>query len=326
MKKRLITLIVIVGLFCSLLNLLAQEPPKEVVSDETKKPVAGVLEVKIDSVEGEVEVLRAKETSWMKAEKGMLLQEGSKISTGFKSKAILLFADNSTVLVKSLTQMNISRFAQKDNEVETKLKVRIGTVRVQVNDKKNIKTDLQVSTPNATASVKGTKIKELETTPLFGDTYLVETGHVNVQDETGRARSLKAGESTDNKLTHPIEYALLEQSMNITPLGSTEDEKNASLTSVSTPVASDVQIGDNNSEVSNPAFGDRIVAGGEVRGGDVIGGIPEEHHYPPWYELIEGNMWCPYCMCGSGPNGCGCDLCQHGLPFWFCTDSSCRGT
>jgi len=321
MKIKLITLVVI-GLFCSLINLPAQEQPKPEIAKESEKPASGTLEVKIDSVEGEVEVLRAKETSWMKAEKGMLLQEGSKISTGFKSKAVLMFADNSTVLVKSLTQMNISRFAQKENEVETKLKVRIGTVRVQVHDKKAVKTDLQVSTPNATASVKGTKIKELETTPLFGDFYLVETGHVNVQDEAGRERSLKAGEGTDNKLTHPIEYALLEQSMNITPLGSTEDEKNTALTSVAIPVTSDVQIGDNNSEVSNPAIGDRIVAGGEVRGGDII--PPEiEQHYPPWYQLIEGNMWCPYCMCSSGPTGCYCELCPHGVPYWYCPQ--CQG-
>ncbi len=64
MKIKLITLILITGLFCSLLNLLAQETTKE-EKKEPEKPQSGILEVKVDSVEGEVEVQKAKDADWI---------------------------------------------------------------------------------------------------------------------------------------------------------------------------------------------------------------------------------------------------------------------
>ena len=87
---------------------MAQEVDKEAVSEAKD----GQLKVTIDDFRGTVEVKEDLNSDWVQAQKGMKLKEGAKISTGFRSKVSLLFADNSVFVVKSLTQMTINRFLQ----------------------------------------------------------------------------------------------------------------------------------------------------------------------------------------------------------------------
>src|SRR3972149_7075552 len=59
----------------------------------------------IDSFEGSVEVRPSPAAEWVEAEKGMTLVEGASITTGAFSTARLLFADNSVVIVQSLSEV-----------------------------------------------------------------------------------------------------------------------------------------------------------------------------------------------------------------------------
>jgi len=115
-----------------------------------------LLEVTIDDLRGEVQVKRADSKEWEPAKKGMVLKEGAKISTGFRAKCSLLFAGNSVFVVKSLSQMTVSRFLKEKDTIETKVKLRIGDIRIKVKENQTTKTDLKVTTPNPTCSVRGT--------------------------------------------------------------------------------------------------------------------------------------------------------------------------
>jgi hypothetical protein len=220
---------------------------------ETKpeaKPVSGgeVLEVTVDAIEGEAEVKLPGEKEWIPAEKGMKLKEGTRVSTGFKSKMVLLFADNSTVVVKALTQMNISRFEQKGNTVETNLKIRVGSIRVKVADDQPVKTDMKISTPNATASVRGTEIEEVESSQHFGDSVSVDSGEIQYDTQEG-SMPVGGGETTNEDLLNPIENAIMETVANIAPTGVTDDEF---LNSFNDPSTGGDLISDANSDVNNP--------------------------------------------------------------------------
>src|SRR3989339_1438651 len=232
MKNKLILIGLMMGLMCTAALSAEEAQPKpesappaapETQKTQTPESSASVLEVTIDSIEGEVEVRNFKAEKWIPAAKGMKLAEGARISTGFKSKAVLLFADNSTAVVKSLTQMTISRFIKDGNAVKTDLKLRIGTIRIKVNENQPVKTDMKISTPNSTASVRGTEIEEVKSSSHFGDTISIESGKVNYETKDGNI-NVQGGESTNQNLINPIENALMQIVALIAPIGLTQSE------------------------------------------------------------------------------------------------------
>jgi hypothetical protein len=133
--------------------ILLIEPTKFTPLNETEPEI---LTFTIDDFRGTVEVKPAGSEEWVPATKGMVLTEGAKISTGFRSKCALNFSDNSVFTVKSLTQMTVNRFLKDGDTIETKIKLRIGDVRLKVKEDQPVKTDLKVTTPNAVCSVRGT--------------------------------------------------------------------------------------------------------------------------------------------------------------------------
>lgn len=221
------------------------EAPVATGPDKAALAASGdVLEVTIDSIEGEVEVRNFKAEKWIPAVKGMKLAEGARISTGFKSKAVLLFADNSTAVVKSLTQMTISRFIKDGNAVKTDLKLRIGSIRVKVNENQPVKTDMKISTPNATASVRGTEIEEVKSSSHFGDTISIDSGKVNYETKDGSI-NVQGGESTNQNLINPIENALMQTIALVAPVGLTQSE-------IQNLVISPNMLSDANSNTADP--------------------------------------------------------------------------
>ncbi len=304
MNNKSIILVLIIGLLSLCVYLGAQDPAGKEATPEIKD---GLLEVTIDDFRGTVEVKEDLNKDWVKAQKGMKLKEGAKVSTGFRSKVSLLFTDNSVFVVKSLTQMTITRFLQEKDTIETKIKLRIGNIRLKVKEDQPVKTDLKVTTPNATCSVRGTDVKGIKTSPDMGDNYSVNSGHVRMKNVEGRTRSLRGGESTNQNLIHPIEHALLLQVVNILPFGSTVAERMNTLTSITVPILPDVLIGDLNSENGNPVVEGDIYQ--ETGDGDYGGGC--DFTAPSWYE----GCTCPIC----GVHPCECCKCPYcGYPYWCC--------
>ncbi|MFH1023735.1 MAG: FecR domain-containing protein [Planctomycetota bacterium] len=178
-------------------------------------PAADKLTVTIHSVEGDVDV-RKPAGEWAAANAGQVIEEGWEISTGFKSKAVLLFGDTSVAIVKPLTQLTINRFVKREKTAETLLDVKIGTLRVHVKEGE-LKSDFKVSTPQLTASVRGT-IWQISSSRSCGDRISGYQGRVVAQNFQGMNRSVGAGERTDNALARTIETMQLQRLFSVLPV------------------------------------------------------------------------------------------------------------
>jgi len=192
---------------------------------------AGDLVITVHSVEGVVDYAGVR-NDWKPLKAGMILKEGHQISTGFKSKAVLLFGDNSITIVKPLTQMWINKFVKRENKIHTLLKVKVGTMRIHVK-KGEIKSDFKVSTPQLTASVRGT-VWEINSSRAFGDIVSGFEGRVVAKNTRGRQRSISANEATTNAMIPTIEAARLERTfVALSVKGLSEAEEEAAVENLS---------------------------------------------------------------------------------------------
>ena len=118
---------------------------------------AYALEAKVVSVTGKVEV-QTNGSSWKTVKAGDRLTKGSVISTGFKSSAKISI-DNTTVDLGPLTRITVEKLASNDVKDETNLYLDTGKVKAEVKKNSAKKVDFKVSSPVATASVRGTIIE-----------------------------------------------------------------------------------------------------------------------------------------------------------------------
>jgi len=211
------------------------------------------LTVAIETLEGNVEVRRAQEDEWQDASVGMTLAEGATISTGPLSTAGLAFSDNSIVIVKSLSEIIVDRFVKTSEAVETRLRVKMGTVRCKVFHGE-LRSDFKVTTPNMTASVRGTDIVEFSTSPDMGDYFrLGEEGLVLLANALG-TRWVELKTASNSELIRLIEQAKIERTFRYGPFGLTDDEFQAAF---GNPDQLDISPSEWGRGVGNPFF-DRI--------------------------------------------------------------------
>lgn len=117
---------------------------------------AYALEAKVVSVTGKVEV-QTGGSSWKALKAGDKITKGSVISTGFKSSAKISI-DNTTVDLGPLTRITVEKLASNNAKDETNLYLDTGKVKAEVKKNPAKKVDFKVSSPVATASVRGTII------------------------------------------------------------------------------------------------------------------------------------------------------------------------
>ena len=127
---------------------------------------------------------------WLPMQAGMKIRNGAKISTGVKSVVVLKLV-NSTVTVQPLSMMKIYEDKLVRDESDTKIAIRRGSIKAEVNTMKEVKTVFKVATPVATSSVRGTEFS-IETGPS-GTITVVESGAVSVQDTRGQSQIVKSG-------------------------------------------------------------------------------------------------------------------------------------
>lgn len=123
----------------------------------------------ITKIEKRVEV-QVKGGPWVAAAADMKLSVDDQIHTGYKATATLKFADGSEVTVKPMTMIKLQRVEQNGNTVSTKLLLRLGEIKANVNDSPTLGSDFQVQTATCTASVRGTVIDSLAYSPALGTT------------------------------------------------------------------------------------------------------------------------------------------------------------
>ena len=106
------------------------------------------------SVTGKAEKLISPDT-WQALSVGDVLSKGDTVSTSFKTELILKI-NNDTVTVSSLTRVTIQQLASTASKNETSLFISSGSIKASVNPTDNKREDFTVSSPVATASVRGT--------------------------------------------------------------------------------------------------------------------------------------------------------------------------
>lgn len=187
---------------------------KAVGQVRTAKPV-------IEKIEGDCEYRPSAEGDWVTAKAGQEVQPGGALCTGFDSKAIVRFPENSSLEVGSLTEVEISTFYTAKKELEARLKVTVGFVRVKV-QRGEIKSDFQVSTPHTTTAVKGTDWEVL--TSYYGDKIKVHEKAVKAKNKYDRQTVVDQENKTDDELRPTAEIRRRETIPPIVPIGQTQEE------------------------------------------------------------------------------------------------------
>ena len=111
------------------------------------------LEAEVISVSGKVEIQKG--DAWVALKPGDIVKTGDLLSTGFKSEATLKIAE-STLTLGPLTRLTVEKLAASAAADETNVFIDTGSVKAEVNHEENRRVGFKVSSPVATASVRGT--------------------------------------------------------------------------------------------------------------------------------------------------------------------------
>ena len=95
------------------------------------------------------------EPKWVPLKVGERLSELTVIRTGFRTRVVLGFEDNSEVVVNRATKMGISEFRKVGKVTRTRLGLKYGSLRANVSKARG-PNDFSVETPVATLAVTGT--------------------------------------------------------------------------------------------------------------------------------------------------------------------------
>lgn len=140
-------------------------------------------------VQGSVKIRRP--AGWVNAVPGMVLSSGATVSTGFRAAAVVRIMPTGTMVrVNQFTTVSISRLSQQGGTVSTGLQLKVGTVRAVVRNTVASRSRFSISTPVATASVRGT-IPEVSHFPGFGTRVAYLQGHGTVMNRRGRIQILR---------------------------------------------------------------------------------------------------------------------------------------
>jgi hypothetical protein len=114
----------------------------------------GAQAARIQDVRGTVEVKRPG-LQWETAKAGQVLDKAALISTGFKSRALVVIG-NSTLTVWALTRISLEELMAEQNGEQVTVNLRAGRIRADVRPPVGGTTAFTVRSPTATASVRGT--------------------------------------------------------------------------------------------------------------------------------------------------------------------------
>jgi len=109
----------------------------------------------VKELSGTVELKAAGATAFAPATAGAQVRADTVISTGFKSTA-LLEVGSAIIAVRPLTRLTLTEISASQGAETLNMSLQAGRVKVDVNPPAGAKASLSVSSPSATASVRGT--------------------------------------------------------------------------------------------------------------------------------------------------------------------------
>jgi len=151
----------------------------------------------IKEMAGTVELKKANSTVFAAAKAGDTVNQDTVVSTGFKSTA-LIEVGSTVLMVRPLTRLTLTEIRASSGSETLNMNLQSGRVRVEVKPPAGSKASTSISTPTATASVRGTSF-ELDTRNLYvisgnvlfkgtrGTATLVTTGANSTTDQNGSA-------------------------------------------------------------------------------------------------------------------------------------------
>ncbi len=134
-----------------------------------------------------------KENEWADLKVGDKLDELTIIRTGFRSKVVLAFEDNSTVTIDRASKIGISEFRKQGELTKTQLGLKYGSLRADV-EKARGPNDFTVQTPVATLAVRGTA----------GDIGFTGDFGLNMHSERGQWSIVRGQETRDVQGTEGV--------------------------------------------------------------------------------------------------------------------------
>jgi hypothetical protein len=180
---------------------------------------------RIEKIEGDCEYRASDDADWVKAAAGQAVETGGSLCTGFDSTVVVHFPGNSTLEAGPLTQVSISTFFDAKAQLEARLKVTVGSVRVRV-ERGDVQSDFQVSTPHTTTSVKGTDWEV--TTSYYGDKIVVHENTIKAKNALDRSVAVEEENKTDEELQPSADVERRETVKPVVPNGSTDEEASVS--------------------------------------------------------------------------------------------------
>jgi hypothetical protein len=166
----------------------------------------------IRELTGEVELKRSGSSTFVPASAGDAVSSNTVVSTGFRSTAIIAIG-SSVISVRPLTRLTLAEIQSAENTENVNVGLQTGRVRVEVKPPAGTKTNLNVQSPSATASVRGTTF-EMDTRNLIG----IE-GKVMLSGASGAGVMVTGGNTSssniDGTVSNPAVNA--EQSVRVQP-------------------------------------------------------------------------------------------------------------
>lgn len=194
--------IVLLGLAGSALAQRDKATTKPKQAKSEPKPMT----VTVGEVSGTAHRLIAgKDKKWVALKADDKLDEMTIIRTGFRTKVVLVFADNSEVTIERATKMGIREFRKEGKVTKTTLGLKYGSLRATVKKTGGAK-DFRIVTPVATAAARGSR-KRAEFSGDFGFQMKCLSGKWNVK-KGRKTRRLTKGEITNNRLAKSIRLAM----------------------------------------------------------------------------------------------------------------------
>ena len=161
----------------------------------------------IRELSGTVELKTAGSSSYVSAKSGDAVNPDTVISTGFKSTA-LVSVGSALITVRPLTRLTLTEIRASSGAETINVSLQTGRVRVDVNPPAGTRASMSVSSPMATASVRGTSF-EFDTRNLK-----VNNGQVAFAGNRGHRRLIRGGSSSlvqeDGKAADPVNIKLAE--------------------------------------------------------------------------------------------------------------------
>lgn len=156
----------------------------------------------IRELSGTVEVKSPGASDYVPAKAGDSLSQDTMISTGFRSTALLEIG-NALITVRPLTRLTLMEISSSAGTETLNVGLQAGRVRVDVSPPAGTKASMSVTSPIATASVRGTSF-DLDTRNLY-----VRRGAVNFAGKQGLATRVSAGSSSrvesSGRTTYPAD-------------------------------------------------------------------------------------------------------------------------